>query len=142
MPTSEIVLRTAILAVFSLSISAAAPATNRGPMHDRILCVVPMTGTGTWDDPKRPMFAPKPSEIDPANRAGILGWQWLPTDDGTMAIVEFVGGSPAALAHIKGGKLPGVQVFERGKHRRDDVERELKKLKKDFSLDEFLGRLK
>jgi hypothetical protein len=26
--------------------------------YERILCIVPMVGTGTWADPKRPMFVP------------------------------------------------------------------------------------
>ncbi len=29
-----------------------------GALYERIICVVPMVGAGTLDDPKRPMFAP------------------------------------------------------------------------------------
>jgi hypothetical protein len=42
------------------------------------------------------------------------------------------------LNDAKEGKGGAVKVFERGKDKRDDVEKELKKYRKDFDLDEFL----
>ena len=50
------------------------------------------SGKGTFDDPKRPMYAPSPAEVQAAmvTRQGILGFSYVTSDDGHFALVEFV----------------------------------------------------
>ncbi len=37
-------------------------------LHTRVLCVMPMIGAGTMDDPRRPMFAPNPGRPEEAGQ--------------------------------------------------------------------------
>jgi hypothetical protein len=55
--------------------------------HERLICVVPMIGSGTHEDPRRPMFAPIPGKGSPD---GILAFAYQLSDDGQHALVEFV----------------------------------------------------
>jgi hypothetical protein len=91
--------------------------------------VVPLEGRGTGDDPVRPALRVP---------AGVA-WRWIPSDDGRLAIVEVAAPSMRMLAPLRGDSRPGVQVFERGRDSRADVEREIRKIRKDFSLERFLG---
>src|SRR5262249_32819805 len=83
-------------------------------MYHRVYAVVPIVGSGSADDPKRPMFAPTAKEMA-ADHSGVIGYQMLLTDDKTRAIVEFVGTSRKDLMPIINSTAPGVIVFERGK---------------------------
>ncbi len=104
-------------------------------VHERLLCVVPLVGAGSWADPKRPLFAPR----NPSS-SGILGYSFVTSDDGKYAIAEFIGKTPAAFAALKGD--PGVLVaFEKKKSKKEDVEKELKKYKKDFDYTKLAARL-
>lgn len=98
--------------------------------HERIMAVVPIIGAGTYADPKRPMFAPGPKDERAVD--GILSFEWQPSDDGQYAVVEFVALDrkplEAILAHPR-----VVKAFEKGKVKREDVERELRTFRKDFS---------
>ena len=101
--------------------------------RERIICVVPIVGAGTFADPRRPLFAPRPGEQGP-----IEGFSWTATDDERLAIVEFVAGHPDALRSI----LTDARVtnaFRRGTDKKSDIETALKKLKRDFDLDKFAG---
>jgi hypothetical protein len=107
----------------------------------RLLAVVPMVGQGTYEDPKRPMFVPAQGQQGVADD---LSYSALPSDDGRFAIVEFSLSKPSkegmkSLDAIAGSTAAGVQVFERGKQGRDDVERELRKVRKNFSFEELAG---
>lgn len=121
----------------------------------RVICVVPLTGQGTKDDPKRPMYAPKPSEMADAEsaaqaaqtaagaagkpmpvRTDILAYTQQLSDDGKYALVEFVAQHPAAFQTVLADKSIKV-IFEKGKSKKDDIEKELKKYKHDFNLDGF-----
>jgi hypothetical protein len=95
--------------------------------HERILAVVPLTGAGTYADPKRPVFADAGK--------GILEFHWTPSDDGKYAIVEFVAQDRKALAPILTDART-LKAFEKGKAKKDDVESALKAFRKDFSLEE------
>jgi hypothetical protein len=106
-------------------------------MYERVLCVVPMVGAGTYDDPRRPMFAPV--RPDPNERSGILGFSYQVSDDGNFALVEFVARDRAALSEILSAKRSDVKAFEKGKARRPDIEAEFRKYRKDFDLDKFRG---
>jgi hypothetical protein len=94
--------------------------------RERLVAVVPLVGEGTPDDPRRPLFAPKPGEKSP-----IEGYSWEPTDDGRFAIVEFVAGSAADLDGIANDART-VKAFRKGRGKKSDVERELRKFKRDF----------
>ncbi len=104
--------------------------------YERILAVVPMTGAGTAEDPRRPMYAPLPGK-DAANREGILAFVFQIADDGKHALVEFVAADPAAFKDILADQSPDVKVFHKGKDKREDIEKEFKKHRKDFDFGRF-----
>jgi hypothetical protein len=54
-----------------------------------------------------------------------------------MAIVHLVASNHSAFDAILSDKRPEIRVFEIGRHSKDTIEKELKKFKKDFSLDNF-----
>ncbi len=107
--------------------------------YERLFCVVPLVGNGSKADPRRPMYAPAPG--GGASRDGILGWVSVLSDDRKFALVEFVAGSRAAFQPILQEQRPDVKVFEKGKAKRDDIEKEFRKYRKDFSLDSFEVRV-
>ena len=72
--------------------------------------VLPLVGTGTITDPKRPMFAPLPSAVSPASRTGILGYSFQLSDDGQFALVEFVAAQRSAFKDILAGD-PATKAF-------------------------------
>jgi len=65
--------------------------------NDRIIAVVPLTGSETDADPKCPQYAPWPLTQGPN---GILGFVFQPNDDVKSAVVEFVAQNRAAFAAI------------------------------------------
>ena len=75
--------------------------------YQRIICVVPMVGTGTPEDPRRPQYAPlltlqSPTQARPvvAPRSAILAFSQQVSDDGKYALVEFVAADRAAFQAI------------------------------------------
>lgn len=71
------VRRTVMHIVCLLVIVGSAVAQHRvdpGSMYARVYAIVPMIGSGTWNDPKRPMFAPVPSQMTPGVRTGIIAF--------------------------------------------------------------------
>ena len=133
--------------------------------HASVIAVVPLIGTGDREDPIRPMFVPSPAEMrktsqdlvavarkveesntpaakgtpPPPPVSAILGHHYQLSTDGKSALVEFTGSDRLALAPILAAKDPKVKAFERGKDKKDDIEKELKKYKNDFDLDAFVG---
>lgn len=103
-------------------------------MHERLLCVVPMVGTGTPEDPRRPMFAPLPGASSPD---GIIAFTFEESDDGRQALVEFVARDRAAFEPIIREMSSSVRVFREGKDKRDDIEREFRRHKRNFHLDQL-----
>jgi hypothetical protein len=101
--------------------------------HERIIAVVPITGAGTYADPRRPLFAPAPNAA--RGEQGILEYQWTPSDDGNYAVVEFVAKTRAALAPILADSRT-VRAFEKGRARKDYVETEIRKYRRDFSFEQ------
>ena len=109
-------------------------------MYERLYLVVPMIGAGTLQDPRRPMYAPLPPQ--PAVQAGaqpaasgIIAFSFQESDDGAYALVEVVARDRSAFKEILESQRPDVKVFEKGKDRKDDIEKEFRKHKKDFDLD-------
>jgi len=131
------------LLVVCLALCAGVPAAlaqekvDLRNTHERVICVVPMIGAGTMEDPRRPMYAPKPGDKADAN--GIIAFTYQLSDDGKSAIVEFVARDRAALEPILKDKDArfDVKVFERGKGHRDLMRREFQKHKRDFDPDQF-----
>jgi hypothetical protein len=126
------------LSAILLAIATCLPAQQKldtRQLYERLYCVVPMTGTGTWADPKRPMYAPSPAQMNPASRTGIIGFTHVLSDDGLSALVEFVARDAAAFAPIVADK--SVKAFRKGQDKREDIEAEFRKHKKDFSFENF-----
>jgi len=106
--------------------------------HQRLLCVVPIIGSGTPTDPRRPLYAPAPGNSgNAAPKNGIVAFNWRPSDNGNFAIVEFVARDRAAFAAILADRSPSVKVFEHGKARRADIEAEFRKHIKNFDSKDF-----
>ena len=145
-------LRLAALLLLSVLALSAQDRVSPEFMYHRVWAVVPIIGTGTNDDPRRPMFVPSPAErrADADNRAkqgkgsekrpAILSYSMQLSDDGQTALLEFVGADPEALRFITESTAQNVKVFERGKTKKEDIEEEFKKHKKAFKLDSFSGR--
>ena len=119
------------LLMAALTVSAQHRVDPRNTYH-RIICVVPLVGTGTADDPRRPLYAPTAKSATPD---GIIAFTQAPTDDGRFAIVEFVARNRKAFQAILADA--GVTSFEKGVQTRSVIETALKRLKRDFDLDKF-----
>ena len=116
-------------------VSAQKNHVSPGNMYERCIVVVPIVGSGTFADPKRPMYAPLPSQANSTSRVGILAYSYQTSDDGKYALVEFVAQDPAAFADILANA--SVKHFQKGKDKPEDIEKELKKYKKDFDINHF-----
>jgi hypothetical protein len=103
-------------------------------LYHHIIAVVPYTGAGTYRDPKRPMYVPVGVAASP-DRAGIIGFTHLTSDDGKFAIVEYVAVNRAAFSQIYADKT--LTVYEKGKDRKAVIEAAMQKYKRGFSLDHF-----
>ncbi len=100
--------------LLTLAVAGAQHRVDLGSSHERIVLVVPMLGTGTWADPKRPMFAPVASQIG-RDKSGILAYYHEPSDDGKSAIVVLVAQDRSAFKTILSSAKanPSIQVFDR-----------------------------
>lgn len=108
-------------------------------LYERVVLVVPFTGRGTYEDPRRPLFAPvKPAH--PSSETGIIAYSFQESDDGRFALVEYVARSRAAFTGMLNDSRV-LQKFEKGKSKREDLERELKRYKKNFDFTRFGVRL-
>ena len=125
----------------------SAPNPASGPIYQRVICVVPMTGTGTLSDATRPLFAPvagaQPSTVLKKSKGFavapvIVGYHSVLSDDGKSAIVEFFAQDRAAFTPLlKGGS--GVQVLDPTKVSPQDLQTQLQKVKQKFDLTAFLA---
>ncbi len=135
-------LRFVTLAMTALALGMpirAQQRVNARNSYERVIAVVPLTGKGTMQDPRRPLYAPTPSQVAAdKQRSGIIGFTFQLTDDGKYAIAEFVAKNRSALLPIINSK-DAVKLFEKGKNKQKtkDVEDELKKFKKDFDSKKF-----
>lgn len=134
LPDVPRIIATLLLFLFvfgeNLPSQTAADPTVR---YFRVIALVHLTGSGQKGDPKRPEFVP-----DATSRDGILSWSMQKSDDGKYALIQLVAVNHKALKPILADRRPDVRVFEIGKTRKDDIEKELKKFKKDFDLSQFL----
>jgi hypothetical protein len=123
-------LLTGVLAL-ALVVCAQRRVDPRNTYH-RIICVVPLEGSGTSADPTRPKYAPWPVSQDPA---GIIGFYFEPTDDGKSAVVEFIAQNRAALQTVLNDKT--IQAFEKGMASQATIDAAIQPFRKDFSLETF-----
>jgi hypothetical protein len=130
-------VRTHILLGLLLTASICAGQRKVDPRYTyvRIICVVPIVGQGTAADPKRPQYAPAAAVQGMPGRSGIIGFAQQISDDGKYALVEYVARDKAAFQAILSDKQ--VKVFFKGTDKKDDIEKDLKKYKKDFDLNKF-----
>jgi hypothetical protein len=136
------VIRLVLVAAFLCAPLAAQQRVDPRNMYERVLCVVPMVGAGTPDDPRRPQYAPlPPAPGTPPSRDGIIAFSYQVSDDGMFALVELVAVDRKAFKEVLADVNPNVKAFVKGQHQRADIESEFKKLKKDFSLDKFPGAM-
>jgi hypothetical protein len=120
--------------------------------YHRVIAIVPYVGSGKAGDPKHPKYAPTPSATTanaftseaatptgPASSAnphsGIIAFTHVPSDDGTMAIVEFVSTDRASLMPILSDK--SIQSFEKGVVAPSAILQVVQGFKKNFTLDHF-----
>jgi hypothetical protein len=107
--------------------------------YARVYCVVPLVGSGTMADPRRPMFAPlPPTAAAPLDRTGIIAYQFQASDDGNSALVEFVAVQRSGLAPILTSTNASVIFFERGTATRQQIETAFQQYKKSFSFNSFM----
>ena len=118
-------------------------SVDPGQQYERAYVIVPMVGAGTWDDPKRPMFTPAPHTMVPGNRTGIIAFNHVASDDGTVALVEIVAATKAELAaviapiKVQLTLVPSIQLFERGTSQPEQVQASFQALKMGFDLSQF-----
>ena len=117
----------------------AQPRVDPRNMYERVLAIVPLVGAGTAADPKRPMYAPAASAMNPTSRTGILGFTYVLSDNGRLALVEYVARDRSAFSAILADK--SVQAFVKGVNQRPEIEAAFKALKKDFDFDHFGVRM-
>ena len=117
----------------------------------RVIAVVPYVGSGKAGDPRRPKYAPLPAVSGaaattkanaattaaptPTAHSGIIAFTHVPSDDGTMAIVEFVSTDRASLLPILSDQT--IVAFEKGVHTPAAILAALAIYKKTFTLNGF-----
>ena len=117
--------------------------------HHRLICVVPLIGAGTVQDPRRPLLAPIAAQIQPRSKPNpqrgyqatvddsLFAYHSVLTDHGQFAIVMFTAQSQAAVNALR--KQQGVlRLFDSQSTRAADLIPELRKFKKDFDLQVLL----
>jgi hypothetical protein len=87
----------------------------------------PVTGTGV---PVTPVAG---GPTTPQNL--ILGYTWVPSDDGKFALTEIVMRDRSAFPSIMA--LPGVTAFVKGVNKLTDIQTAFQQYKKDFDPTKF-----
>ncbi|MGH9428437.1 MAG: hypothetical protein ACRD2L_19295, partial [Terriglobia bacterium] len=131
-----------VCASFVLGQAAVAQQRADGRLgYERLVAVVPMVGAGTFEDPRRPAYVPAARDLGKKPQpTDILAFTYQVSDDGQFALVEFVAGHPLAFKAILSESKKDaaiVKAFEVGKAKRSDIEKELRKHKKDLDLDQL-----
>jgi hypothetical protein len=103
--------------------------------YERVMAIVPMTGAGTLDDPMRPLYAPAPKDMNPSASTGILAFTFVTSDDGNLALVEFVARDRAAFQQILADT--SITVFLKGRDKRADAQAAFAQYKKNFNFGTF-----
>ena len=130
-----------LASVFLCSLAAVQAQHRVDPRntYERVIAIVPWTGAGTKADPRRAMFTPSPAQMSPTSRTGILAFQCLPSDNGLLALCEFVAKDRAALSPILAA--PGIKAFLKGRDKPADIIAEVAKHIKNFDINHFGVRM-
>jgi hypothetical protein len=151
-----------LVCLFALvgTVQAQPPVSPRNS-YERILVILPIIGSGTPADPQRPSLIPAPggstanilniSVSAPVTGTGvtatpvaggpsyqqnlILGYTWVPSDDGKFALTEIVMRDRSAFPAIMA--LPGVTAFIKGVNKLADIQAAFQQYKKDFDPTKF-----
>ena len=156
----------ALMCLLALAaILEAQPPVSPRNSYERILVILPIIGSGTPDDPQRPALIPAPGSATPnilnlpaappATGTGlsavpvgaapggpstpqnlILGYTWVPSDDGKFALTEIVMRDRSAFPSV--AAAPGVPAaFIKGVHKAADILAAFQQYKKDFDPTKF-----
>jgi hypothetical protein len=141
------VRRTLLPVVCSMIVAGGALAQQQhvdpGNLYARIYAIVPMTGSGTWADPKRPTFALPPQQMTPGVRTGIIAFNSVTSDDGNFALIEIVTANRQELAKVTTqinaqlSAVSGFQLFDRSTTSTATVQAAFQALKKNFDITKF-----
>ena len=131
-----------LFCLFSYHTWAAPARTNPYEAGEHLIAVVPMVGSGTNDDPKRPMFALASKDIASAmanhQAPEILQSHFIMADDGVHAIVEFVAPNRAALKQILAAASAGtITVYDPLQTSAAALTTALQKIKAGFNFYQF-----
>jgi hypothetical protein len=134
-----------LVCLYAMAATAKAqPRVDPRNSYERVLMVVPLIGSGTVEDPIRPMFAPAPKAIDVVGRTGIIAYTYVLSDDGKFALTEFVTRDRKqfkplldAVSAASAVGAASIKTFIKGVNTRADIEAEFKKYKKDFDASKF-----
>ena len=124
------------------NILLAAEHRNPADAGEHIIAVVPLIGAGTPDDPVRPMFLPKPRDVQAALIRGeapsILSSHFTLADDGKTAIVEFAASDRQSYKPILDAAAAGsITAFDLDKVPEQDLNQRFQRWKKGFDLAAF-----
>ncbi|MBV9269260.1 MAG: hypothetical protein JO061_24030 [Acidobacteriaceae bacterium] len=125
----------------------AADHGNAIDAGEHVIAVVPLIGAGTADDPTRPMFLPKPHDLQAALSRGeapqFLSAHFTLADDGKTAIAEFIAPDRQALKPIFDADAAGsITAFDPHKLTAQELNQKLQHWKKNFDVATFrLGTL-
>ena len=73
--------------------------------------------------------------MSPTSRSGIIGFQCIPSDDGRLALCEFVARDKSAFSQILGA--PSIKAFLKGRDKIEDAVLEFTKHSKNFDINHF-----
>jgi hypothetical protein len=146
-----------LVCLFALGeLAQAQPPVSPRNSYERILVILPIIGSGTAADPMRPSLIPAPggatpnilniTPTAPVNATPvavapsypqnlILGYTWVPSDDGKFALTEIVMRDRSAFPSIMA--LPGVTAFVKGVNKFTDIQTAFQQYKKDFDVTKF-----
>ena len=133
----------AAVAVFAGVASAQQQPTNPRFTYNRVLCVVPLIGSGEPGDPKRPDYTSVPAVTESSSASshaagnGIIAFYHEVSDDGKWALAEIVARDRAALLPILNDTRPGVWAVEKGTVPRAQILQVFQQFKKSIDLDRF-----
>lgn len=99
------------------------------------IAIVPMVGSGTYEDPRRPLIIP----VQRLSGEESLDFRYVQSDDGRYAIVVLRAPSRALLDRALTSRGQPIKVFVRGKDSRAEVETEIRRYRRSFRLDDLGG---
>jgi hypothetical protein len=140
-------VRRAVVPVVCLVLAVTAGFSQNSvdptAMYARAYAIVPMIGSGTWNDPIRPMFAPLPQQTSAGSRTGVIAYNQVQSDNGNFALVEIVAATPQQLALITAqmntqlSAATGFQLFNRSTTSAATVQSAFQLLKKNFDITQY-----